>query len=336
MKQIYFLRRVDGTGPIKIGCSKCPEARRKQIGSDTKAAMCILATAPGDYQDERSLHLKFLDSRVTPEWANSRPYPIGGEKEWFDATPELLALVERVAASGKLIFKLEERRDLIFAKRYLNGETLQQIANDYGLTRERVRQVLRKAGIASLGLRPEHCQKAHELTLAERRAAKLYADGAQPKEIMSRTGLTPHQLRASVRRLGGAMKEPGWWNREIAAPITAKVCELYSAGEKPTRIAKLLGLSHATGVYRHLRRGGVSARGYGGRGSLEARSAEIIREYRGGLTQGQVAARFGASVQGVRNLLHRHGAELSPEEHERRRITAVIEANKRRSRKAAA
>lgn len=256
-KQIYFLRRVDGTGPIKIGCSKRPEARCKQISSDAKAAMRILATAPGDYQDERCLHLKFAADRVKPEWAKSRPYPFGGEKEWFAATPELLALAEKVASSGKLVFRLEDRRDLIFAKRYLNGDTLQAIASDYGLTRERVRQVLRKAGIASLGLRPEHCQKAHDLTPAEIAAAKAYRAGELPKAICEQYGLQRFQLLTVCRRLGIAVRPTGAPFRSDYQETCEGVAKLYREGASLEAIRSEFGWSHITYVYRWLRRAGV-------------------------------------------------------------------------------
>lgn len=43
-------------------------------------------------------------------------------------------------------------REIEMANRYKSGETLQEIANDYGITRERVRQLLKRVGITGSSL----------------------------------------------------------------------------------------------------------------------------------------------------------------------------------------
>ncbi|GAA0415393.1 hypothetical protein GCM10008934_02930 [Virgibacillus salarius] len=40
------------------------------------------------------------------------------------------------------------KREMEMAERYKNGETLQEIGDHYGLTRERVRQLINKVGVS--------------------------------------------------------------------------------------------------------------------------------------------------------------------------------------------
>lgn len=155
MRLVYFVRAADGTGPIKIGCSVYPQARAKQIGCDMRRPMALLVGAPGTFQDERLLHQQFSDSREMPTNLPDRPYPIGGINEWFSATEELLALVEQVKATGVIPLPKGPFREDVMARRYRAGKTLQQIGDEFGLSRERVRQILRQHGVPSLGHRPK-------------------------------------------------------------------------------------------------------------------------------------------------------------------------------------
>jgi hypothetical protein len=138
-KMVYFARCVDGTGPIKIGCSAWPRIRVKELSGIFKAKLELLAVVPGGFTGEHNVHLKFASD--------------GLGREWFTASAELLVFIDQAKTTGKLPFPTDERREEIFAERYLAGETLQAIASDYGLTRERVRQVLRSHGVPSLGHR---------------------------------------------------------------------------------------------------------------------------------------------------------------------------------------
>lgn len=255
MKRVYFARSADGTGPIKIGCSAYIEDRLYQLGVDYRSKFQLLAAAPGDERTERNLHLKFEALRVEVESARDTPPP--GATEWFAASPELIAFVAKVAATGKIILQLEEQRELVFARRYLNGETLQEIANDHGITRERVRQVLRKAGVPSLGLRPEHRQKQHELTANELAAASAYRRGELPKVICERFSLDRSQLHSACRRLNIEIRAPGAPFKSEPESTARTVASLYKEGATLEEIRARFGWSHITYVYRWLKRAGV-------------------------------------------------------------------------------
>lgn len=201
---------------------------------------------------------------------------------------------------------LDTSRAEAMRERYLGGETLQQIGDDYGLTRERVRQILRKTNVDSLGHRPEHCRQAHELTANELRAVELYQKDMSPAEVKAETGVSHAHLYAALKRLSIPRKGAGHWLRKAE---DADVVALYIAGVKPAEIAERLGFAHATYVYRYLARAGVKPRKTGAkRGALEAQAETIIRCYREGATYQELADRFGASVAGIGLLLKRHGA----------------------------
>ena len=161
----------------------------------------------------------------------------------------------------------EPERAAEFRRRYEGGETLQQIADDHGLTRERVRQILRKIGVPSLGHRPEHCQQPYPLTDAEVEAAKLYDAGTPPRELMARFSLTYSQIIGAVRRMGFEVKGVRHWNTlPNDAEITAQVCDLYRAGKAATEIVALVpSLKFPETVYRYLKKGGVPVRTRRGR-----------------------------------------------------------------------
>jgi hypothetical protein len=136
---VYFMRRVDGTGPIKIGNTSAPQQRLREINLTCESELQILALAPGGFTAERAVHLKFASERI--------------RGEWFSPSAELAEFIDKVEATGELPLLPEERREMVFAERYLAGDTYQRIANDHGLSRERVRQILRSHGVPSFGRR---------------------------------------------------------------------------------------------------------------------------------------------------------------------------------------
>jgi hypothetical protein len=142
IRQVYFLRRSDDCGPIKIGCSAWPEERRRQVSYDMKLNLKLLAFAPGGFEIEAGLHRRFYAHRVEPEVTWNRDYPLPGAKEWFAAVPELLTLVAEIARTGSVPLAGAPLRNAEIVTRRLGGETLQAIARDFGLTRERVRQIV--------------------------------------------------------------------------------------------------------------------------------------------------------------------------------------------------
>lgn len=310
---VYFARRADGA--IKIGCSAWPKSRMRQLGLKKNGVVELLATAPGGFTAERNLHLKFAGKHIG--------------REWFLASADLLAVIEETRKTGAIPLAFEECREKIFARRYLAGETLKEIGDDYGISRERVRQVIRRNGVPSLGLREEHKQKAHEMTSVELLAVELYRQDVRPKEIVRRTGLKIHQIRTALERCCVQRKGAGHWNRYPQETI-AKVVELYQQGLTAPVIAERTGIAHATYVYRYLKSAGVAPHRQSRRGEIEKQSRAIIAAYLGGYSAREVSEQFGAHQHSIANLLRRHGI-LTPETARKRQREAVIRANKRRA-----
>jgi hypothetical protein len=82
-KYIYFIRRADGEGPIKVGCSCVPKRRLIAITQWSPYPLTILASAPGEHWMERKLHRHFASSR--------------SHFEWFHPTQELLSAIALIA-----------------------------------------------------------------------------------------------------------------------------------------------------------------------------------------------------------------------------------------------
>lgn len=79
-QHIYFAAALD---KIKIGCSVKPIDRIAQVGEWIPFPITLLATMPGSYALEATLHRMFAE-----EWSHG---------EWFNASARLSAFVERVA-----------------------------------------------------------------------------------------------------------------------------------------------------------------------------------------------------------------------------------------------
>lgn len=89
MNRIYFMRPQSTVGPIKIGCSRWPDKRLVEISHWSPVPLELIAAAAGSFKLERYLHERFAATRL--------------HKEWFVATPELLAAIDRVVAGQSIM-----------------------------------------------------------------------------------------------------------------------------------------------------------------------------------------------------------------------------------------
>jgi hypothetical protein len=81
---VYFVRRADGEGPVKIGCSQSPLTRLAQLTYWAPYPLVLVASVPGDEQLERRFHAKFAADH--------------SHSEWFQPSQELSRVVAAVAA----------------------------------------------------------------------------------------------------------------------------------------------------------------------------------------------------------------------------------------------
>jgi len=87
MKQrVYFFKPCGLDGPIKIGCSECPQARLETFAAWSPFPLELIGSVPGTMQDELYLHRCF--------------YPLRSHGEWFRSSPELRAAIDRRLSEG--------------------------------------------------------------------------------------------------------------------------------------------------------------------------------------------------------------------------------------------
>ena len=100
MTRVYFIKPIGMEGPIKIGCSFSPTARRETLETWSPFALEIVAEIEGEFRLERQFHALFSDSHQRREWFTATPAINAGT---FDKTtlpnPKLLTgAINRVVA----------------------------------------------------------------------------------------------------------------------------------------------------------------------------------------------------------------------------------------------
>jgi hypothetical protein len=78
---IYFLQSTEG-GPVKIGHSADVDTRRLQLESHYSQPLALLATMPGERDEERAIHERFAHLRL-------------GRTEQFRPAADLMAFLGR-------------------------------------------------------------------------------------------------------------------------------------------------------------------------------------------------------------------------------------------------
>lgn len=86
---IYFMRMVEGVGPIKVGCTRHLGTRLEQLAQWSPVDLEVLASGEGDFRLERFIHKQF-------EIHHQR-------REWFTATPALIERIELVKSGVPVI-----------------------------------------------------------------------------------------------------------------------------------------------------------------------------------------------------------------------------------------
>jgi|GEM_PF-5432590 len=142
----------------------------------------------------------------------------------------------------------QERIDTIMAMR-AEGKTLEQIGHALGVTRERIRQVVVKAGkMAEFAERP--------LTPEERAAAEEYRNGQSLDFVAAQLNVCAPTARRVIERAGIAIR-PSKRGKPIADAIAQPIAERYLSGAKVTDIATEFGLKKPEQIYRYLAAAGI-------------------------------------------------------------------------------
>jgi DNA-binding CsgD family transcriptional regulator len=316
MSAVYFVRRRDGTGPIKIGMSSQVERRIKQLEIDHKVKLTVLAQAEGGFRDELRMHHMLADHRL--------------EGEWFAPSAAVLSVIDQITRDGALPPPTEQDRDAIIERRYLGGETLQQIADDLGLTRERVRQLLRSNGVPSLGHRPPHKRAAAPISDFEREVADLYATGEWSRSrLKEEFGLSGSRLQIILKRTGAKTFGVSHFNtKEGDGERTEAVARLYRDGMTCAEIADTVGLGHQTHVFRYLKKAGIkpSRLKATAQDRFESNAGAIVARYLNGEGAKNLGVEFRIDPKALRNELAKRGVLRTRAENEPLRLAAAARA----------
>lgn len=81
---VYFIRAIDGTGPVKIGYSAHPERRWVEMMRWSPVELEIILEIPGTSRLECNIHSCFADDH--------------SHFEWFHPSDRLLAAIEKMQA----------------------------------------------------------------------------------------------------------------------------------------------------------------------------------------------------------------------------------------------
>lgn len=307
MSLVYFMRRADGVGPVKIGCTKFPVQRLAAQQLWSPEPLEIVASAEGSFKDEARLHREYADYRL--------------HGEWFEASRPVLALLARVNATGVLPSPSVDDKWERMGALYRSGNTLQEIGDEFGVTRERVRQILRKSGVPTMGHRGSKNYKVTREQVAEILAL---APRYSASEIARHLGIARQNVFNHLRKHGVAARRGRMGPRSATIEKAMAIADDYVAGLKTREIAERHGLMQPE-IYRFLKVAGVKTL----RGKkvlkLDLNDSEIVAAYEAGSSLVTIAAKHDVATTTIRKRLVAHGVRL------RDRIDSVKLANARRA-----
>lgn len=315
---IYFMRRADGVGPIKIGCSKWPQERLQALQIWSPEPLEIVATVPGTFADERRLHRQFDAHRL--------------HGEWFEAAPPVLAAVSRAALRNELPPRPVSDRHAVILARFEGGETLQQIGDDFGITRERVRQIVKKEGgkARGKGNRRRTVPVWSKLDTVRR----LAADGLSIPEIAAAIGDSGQNIRNACLKSGITVSRG---KRKITPAVVERAFDIaadYKAGISGSKIARKYGIPAPT-IYRFLRVAGVNPDRREAIARCTFDVAKVIPAYLNGATLCELATEHGVATATIRRALVRANMLRTPAQSEAIRRARVRAANAQRQHRTA-
>ncbi len=239
-KYVYFMRAIDGSGPIKIGCTQDLMMRLYDVSLKRGAQIGFLAFAEGSHDLENRIQRGFNHLRV--------------EGEWFDPAPELMDFIEQTVRSQKLPEPHYDERTKKMAQMYFGGATLQQIGDEFDMSRERVRQILRRDDVPSLGHREKGGAVRKFTPQQGRDMRRMHQENASMADIARHFDCSVTCVKMYLIEQGVTDFKKGPRKSTIAkAEVAAR---LYADGIKTPAIAKELGLPQPS-VYRLLKIAGV-------------------------------------------------------------------------------
>jgi len=149
--RVYFAQCNGPGGPIKIGRSQDAEKRMRGLRVDCPYPIALVALAPRN-MSEKEIIEAFMDSWLHGEWFVESPELRSFIRACTDpsltadtARERLRRLTPEPPQGAEELHRARltaQRRRAMAGLRGTHGFTLQQIGDAFGVTRERVRQIL--------------------------------------------------------------------------------------------------------------------------------------------------------------------------------------------------
>lgn len=225
-------------------------------------------------------------------------------------------ITSRPAREKKEPSRRDYARQSEMVRRYTEtDDTLQNIADDYGISRERVRQIIRKAGVVGTPDKPwkkaqEACKKA---VIAQRETriqtkkwqletVKILSDcGLNTIQMEEKTGISRIRCRFLRQEMG---IRRGIKRRTL--PNTPEALAMLERGESSVAVAQFLGCSsEAVRLYRHK----LGYAPYNRRKYSKEAVADVIRLHASGIKPRRIASIVTTqdlTYSKVRNILKGH------------------------------
>lgn len=211
------------------------------------------------------------------------------------------------------------------AEMYKDGQTLDAIGRHYGVTRQRVHQVLKEQGLS----------KADKgSTYGGRRAAiehmrTLYQSGKTMAQIAELMGVSRQNVQQAFKRYGvkraltevqKAPRKKVVGNVDITAVITQ-----YQAGATLASIANTLGCDTSTVYYLLKRYGFTRTTGIDVTNIPPDVSTRIVQDFKDGASIDKLAQRYGETAERIKLLLEEEGVtHYQDEQTERERVAVEL------------
>lgn len=150
-------------------------------------------------------------------------------------------------------------------RRYVEGETVEQLAEEFGVCESTIASRLKSAGVmrtakeASLirTLIPEKCANFRR-DISTDHLLEMFRQGLTYEEISKRVGLNPETVSKRVRKRGVDPKIP----RQCSEQDKQEMADLYAKGYSTTQISKVFSCASRT-VSKYLRAMGTAMRPFG-------------------------------------------------------------------------
>ncbi len=256
-----------------------------------------------------------------------RVHPAGGRPA-ASGPGGYAALLERLAAVEAGIRDDRHRQPAAvveaIARSWSEGGTVREVAARAGVSREIVRDRLRRAGALGYPLRD---QRRHVREVFENRGPELvaaYEAGETVADLAADAGISWHTLRDHLVDHGIAIRTAHWQVREVLEARGDEFLAGYRAGATLNEIAASAGISTASIRPYLVARGVTLRRGrrWPTRAALEPRRDELLAAYEGGATIRTLAADAGVNPHTLRAWLVDHGVAIRDRSRRGREVLA--------------